>query len=85
MTDDEHAAAAVVAFGPAAGGEQVGGVAASRVSAGTVFQGIAAEISVDRHGDTTHFLYADGHVDAVESRQIDEWATQPFNFAKPPS
>jgi prepilin-type N-terminal cleavage/methylation domain-containing protein/prepilin-type processing-associated H-X9-DG protein len=56
----------------------------SKISAGTVFKAISAEVAVDRHADTTHFLYADGHVELIPSRQIEEWATRPFNFAKPP-
>lgn len=57
----------------------------SRIKAGLVFQAISAEVAVDRHGGSTHFLYADGHVELISIQQIDEWATQPFNFAKPPS
>lgn len=58
--------------------------AQSRITAGTVFQGISNEIAVERHDGTTHFLYADGHVDNVSSQQISQWATRPFNFALPP-
>lgn len=57
----------------------------SRIKAGLVFQAISAEVAVDRHGGSTHFLYADGHVELISSEQIQEWATRPFNFAKPPS
>ena len=59
--------------------------ATSNVNAGLVFQAIRAEVAVDRHGDATHFLYADGHVELISERQINDWATQPLNFAKPPS
>jgi prepilin-type N-terminal cleavage/methylation domain-containing protein/prepilin-type processing-associated H-X9-DG protein len=58
---------------------------ASRIEHGLVLQGISAEVAVDRHGDSTHFLYADGHVKLISSQQIQSWATEPFNFAKPPS
>jgi prepilin-type N-terminal cleavage/methylation domain-containing protein/prepilin-type processing-associated H-X9-DG protein len=58
--------------------------AQSRINAGTVFEGISNEIAVERHDGTTHFLYADGHVDTISSQQIGEWATRPFNFAIPP-
>jgi prepilin-type processing-associated H-X9-DG protein len=57
--------------------------AQSRINDGTVFEGISNEIAVERHDGTTHFLYADGHVDAVSSEQINNWATQRFNFARP--
>ena len=58
--------------------------AASRIRDDEVFEGISREIAVDRHSGTSHFLYADGHVDNVTSLQISEWATLPFNFAIPP-
>jgi prepilin-type N-terminal cleavage/methylation domain-containing protein/prepilin-type processing-associated H-X9-DG protein len=58
--------------------------ASSRIAAGTVYQGIAAEVAVERHDATSHFLYADGHVELVTAEQIEEWATRPFNFARPP-
>jgi len=57
----------------------------SNITNNLVFKAISAEVAVDRHDGTTHFLYADGHVDGVSSEQIEIWATQPFNFAKPPS
>ncbi len=51
----------------------------------TVFTNISQEIAVDRHHGTSHFLYADGHVEAITSQQISQWADQAFNFAKPPA
>ena len=59
--------------------------ATSRITAGTVYQGVRAEIAVERHGGTTHFLYADGHVDEVSAEQIGRWCDDGTNFAKPRS
>ncbi len=56
----------------------------SNINAGLVFTAIGNEIAVDRHGEATHLLYADGHVQLVSSQQIERWASEPFNFAKPP-
>ena len=58
---------------------------ASNINANLVFTAISAEVAVDRHSGSSHFLYADGHADSVSSEQIGIWASQPFNFAKPPS
>jgi prepilin-type N-terminal cleavage/methylation domain-containing protein/prepilin-type processing-associated H-X9-DG protein len=57
----------------------------TNIKLGTVYNAISAEVAVERHDGCTHFLYADGHVDLITSQQIQEWASQPFNFAKPPS
>jgi prepilin-type N-terminal cleavage/methylation domain-containing protein/prepilin-type processing-associated H-X9-DG protein len=46
---------------------------------------ISKEVAIDRHNGTSHFLYADGHVEVISVEQIEEWATRPFDFAKPPS
>jgi prepilin-type processing-associated H-X9-DG protein len=55
----------------------------SNIAAGTVFQVISNSIATRRHGETAHYLYADGHVDAIDEQQIVFWARQPFNFALP--
>jgi prepilin-type N-terminal cleavage/methylation domain-containing protein/prepilin-type processing-associated H-X9-DG protein len=55
----------------------------SNINHKLVFTAISNEIAVDRHAGTTHFLYADGHVDLVPSEQISRWADEGFNFAKP--
>jgi prepilin-type processing-associated H-X9-DG protein len=45
---------------------------------------IQKEIAVDRHGgDMANYLYADGHVEAIEASQILQWVEQGFNFARP--
>jgi prepilin-type N-terminal cleavage/methylation domain-containing protein/prepilin-type processing-associated H-X9-DG protein len=56
----------------------------SNINAGLVFSAISAEVAVDRHGEASHFLYADGHVELISSQQAEEWANRPFNFARPP-
>ncbi len=56
----------------------------SNINKNLVFTAISNEIAVDRHAGTTHFLYADGHVDLVSSEQIGRWADERFNFARPP-
>ena len=51
-----------------------------------LFDEIAAEIAVDRHGNTANYLYADGHVENLESEQIHDWiheGTEAVNFARP--
>ena len=58
---------------------------ASNIRDNLVFTAISAEIAVDRHGGAAHYLYADGHVELISREQIDAWATEPFNFAKPPT
>lgn len=57
----------------------------TNISDGTVFDAISAEIAVERHSGSSHFLYADGHVELISGEQIEEWASEPFNFARPPS
>jgi prepilin-type processing-associated H-X9-DG protein len=57
---------------------------ASNIAAGLVYQAVRAEVAVERHSESTHFLFADGHVDLISSATIQAWATQPFNFALPP-
>ena len=51
---------------------------------GLVWDTIAGDVQVDRHGDTANYLYADGHVDRISASQIAIWAATPFNFAIPP-
>jgi prepilin-type N-terminal cleavage/methylation domain-containing protein/prepilin-type processing-associated H-X9-DG protein len=59
----------------------------SNINKNLVFTAVAAEIALERHSGTTHFLYADGHVERITFQQVSEW-TDPmrlFNFALPPS
>jgi prepilin-type N-terminal cleavage/methylation domain-containing protein/prepilin-type processing-associated H-X9-DG protein len=48
-----------------------------------VFRAISAEVAVERHHGTTHFLHADGHVELILSEQISQWADLGVNFARP--
>ena len=51
-----------------------------------VFERIRAEVALDRHsGSVSHFLFGDGHVQAITSEQVAEWSTPPefSNFALP--
>ena len=57
----------------------------SNITKGIVYQTLSAEISPQRHAGHANYLYADGHVTLIPDEQIHEWATQPFNFAIPPT
>ncbi len=51
-----------------------------------LFDEIAAEIAIDRHGDGANYLYADGHVENISSDQVHDWiheGTEAVNFARP--
>jgi prepilin-type processing-associated H-X9-DG protein len=50
---------------------------------GVVLQEIKREIQIDRHLDTAHYLYLDGHVETHSAGQIGQWADDKFDFAKP--
>ncbi|HEX3598880.1 MAG TPA: DUF1559 domain-containing protein [Lacipirellulaceae bacterium] len=50
---------------------------------GIVQQVIERDIQLDRHVTTAHYLYADGHVDAIPATQISDWIGQNFDFARP--
>ena len=51
--------------------------------AGTVQQVIELDIKLNRHMATAHYLYADGHVDAIPATQVYDWISQNFDFARP--
>lgn len=58
----------------------------SQKTNGRVFQGVSNEISVDRHAGSAHYLYADGHVEAIASEQISQWCQPPWatpEFSQP--
>jgi prepilin-type N-terminal cleavage/methylation domain-containing protein/prepilin-type processing-associated H-X9-DG protein len=57
----------------------------SVIKAGKVYTAISQEIALERHAGHAHYAYADGHVELISSEQINEWATQPFNFIIPPN
>jgi len=56
----------------------------SNYQRGVVWESITDDIQVDRHGDVSNYLYADGHVETLSSAQIREWVDRKFNFAQPP-
>jgi prepilin-type N-terminal cleavage/methylation domain-containing protein/prepilin-type processing-associated H-X9-DG protein len=58
---------------------------ASNIKKNLVFTAISAEIAVDRHGGSAHYLYADGHVALISSEQIQRWVADLFDFSLPPS
>lgn len=41
------------------------------------------DISIDRHFQSSFYLYADGHVDSIAASQIEEWLDNEVNFCKP--
>lgn len=63
--------------------------------ASAVWTRILNDIQPDRHRTGTpsppntegsaNYLYADGHVKAIQARQVKGWADEGFNFAKPPT
>ncbi len=57
---------------------------AANIAANTVQTAIEKEIRLDRHGDVSHYLYADGHVDSISAEDVQGWINAQFNFAKPP-
>ncbi len=50
---------------------------------GVVLEEIQKEVQIDRHLQTAHYLYLDGHVSAIAAEQIAEWVAAGFDFAKP--
>ena len=52
-------------------------------SLGLVTWQIERDIQPDRHFDTAHHLYADGHVGILPAVQIYEWIDRLYDFAKP--
>jgi prepilin-type processing-associated H-X9-DG protein len=53
------------------------------VQHGEVLYQIQQEVQIDRHRQSAHYLYLDGHVDIVPAAQIAEWVDEGFQFAKP--
>ena len=58
---------------------------ASNIRNNLVYTAISAEIAVDRHSGSAHYLYADGHVSLISSEQIQTWVSEQFDFSLPPS
>jgi len=59
----------------------------TNINKNLVFTAVSAEIALERHSGTTHFFYADGHVERITVGQVREWTDSAtlFNFALPPS
>jgi prepilin-type processing-associated H-X9-DG protein len=57
----------------------------SRINAdwGLVESAVKRDIQPDRHFQSAHYLYVDGHVDLITAAQIDEWIDAKVDFAKP--
>jgi prepilin-type N-terminal cleavage/methylation domain-containing protein/prepilin-type processing-associated H-X9-DG protein len=53
------------------------------VDASPVVAAIEKELRLDQHMATAHYLYADGHVDAISESQVHEWIAAGFDFAAP--
>lgn len=50
-----------------------------------VWKAVKGEVALDQHqGTIANYLYADGHVSAIDSEQISQWCDEGFDFAKPP-
>jgi prepilin-type N-terminal cleavage/methylation domain-containing protein/prepilin-type processing-associated H-X9-DG protein len=46
---------------------------------------VQRELAVDRHSGTlANYLYADGHVAAIDAAQIEAWVAEGTNFVRPP-
>jgi prepilin-type processing-associated H-X9-DG protein len=50
---------------------------------GLVESAVKADLQIDRHFHASHYLYVDGHVDALPAAQIKEWIDADFEFALP--
>jgi prepilin-type processing-associated H-X9-DG protein/prepilin-type N-terminal cleavage/methylation domain-containing protein len=58
----------------------------SRKDAGTVFTGVSNEVAISRHSGSANYLYADGHVSAIDDQQIFQWCQPPWQspeFSRP--
>lgn len=44
---------------------------------------IQVDIHLERHANTSNYLFLDGHVETIASAQIIDWANEPLNFAAP--
>jgi prepilin-type processing-associated H-X9-DG protein len=55
----------------------------SNLKAGRTWDAINYDISTSRHGDAANYLYADSHVETLDTLKISEWVNNKYNFAKP--
>jgi prepilin-type processing-associated H-X9-DG protein len=49
----------------------------------TVYNQIVNEITTKRHNGVAHYVFADGHVEAISDEQIRAWALEPYKFVLP--
>lgn len=50
---------------------------------GVVLEEIQREIQIDRHTESAHYVFLDGHVESISKGQIEQWVVDGFDFAKP--
>jgi prepilin-type N-terminal cleavage/methylation domain-containing protein/prepilin-type processing-associated H-X9-DG protein len=50
---------------------------------GWVAWAVEQDIQLDRHVHSAHYLYADGHVEAIDAAQVHAWIADGFDFARP--
>jgi prepilin-type N-terminal cleavage/methylation domain-containing protein/prepilin-type processing-associated H-X9-DG protein len=55
----------------------------SMISLGKTLTLIQQQVQIDRHLQSSHFLYLDGHVESVAASQVATWAAEGFAFIKP--
>lgn len=53
------------------------------VEMGVVMDQIQSDIAPARHSTVAHYAYVDGHVSSIPAAQIEQWAHEGYNFAKP--
>ena len=55
----------------------------SEVKAGRTWDDINYDITTTRHHEAANYLFADCHVETIDSTQIQQWVSTKFNFPKP--
>lgn len=50
---------------------------------GLVGAAVKNDIQLDRHFQAAHYLYVDGHVDAITAAQVEQWIDENYDFARP--
>jgi prepilin-type N-terminal cleavage/methylation domain-containing protein/prepilin-type processing-associated H-X9-DG protein len=50
---------------------------------GLIGWAVERDIQLDRHGTSSHYLFADGHVEAIPASQVHAWIEAGHDFAKP--
>lgn len=53
------------------------------IERGDVLKSVAVEVQVDRHLESSNYLFVDGHVEAIPRATIEAWADAGYNFARP--